>query len=425
MSFFTKYPRLAYTLDTGTTYNVVTDVLKRVSVNPKTKENLTIFDEYDIKDGETPEIVSFKFYNTSDYHWVILLTNDIFDARFGWPLTGEQLFRYVQDKYGEANVAGVHHYTLNENSDIVVDPTQTTTVKTLKKVNFPENVATLFSYASNGTIDTNLSSSEQAFVSFLQQPSPKVLPIPILRGDSDHNGVVSFGSSDGLLQASLLREIAPDPDGPGPLSVFESFNQHLVYYLVKPAVDDGNAPILASIAVSTSPSANILAYYKNGLYYYPGRDFATNTTSTTSLLGSYMNEVAQTNYQWGDITGTTRLSGIQYGSPSTDAAIAQAFRNGTYTQANVHFANIITLLSNMLTDSDVVPIITSNLTSMSEVIGNLVYTQSSTTSLYPYAYPVTNLAYEEEKNEAKRRIRILRAEFLNAFVTEFEKLVNA
>lgn len=130
MSYFSKFPFLSYTFDSNTTYNIVTDVLKRVTVNQKTQENLTIFDEYDVKDGETPEIVSFKFYDTPDYHWVILVTNNIFDARFGWPLSGEQLFKFVQDKYGEANVGVTHHYTQNESSDIIVDPTQLTIVYT-------------------------------------------------------------------------------------------------------------------------------------------------------------------------------------------------------------------------------------------------------------------------------------------------------
>lgn len=61
MSYFSRFPLLGYTLDNNATYQVVSDVIKRVAVSQKTKENLVLFDDYDIRDGETPEIVSYKF----------------------------------------------------------------------------------------------------------------------------------------------------------------------------------------------------------------------------------------------------------------------------------------------------------------------------------------------------------------------------
>lgn len=120
MAYFAKFPLLGYTLDNGATYNIVSDILRRISVNPETKENYSLFEEYTIRDGETPEVVSFKFYNDAQYHWVILILNDIIDPRFDWPLTGEQLFDYVSNKYS-GNISGIKHYTITVDNKIVVD----------------------------------------------------------------------------------------------------------------------------------------------------------------------------------------------------------------------------------------------------------------------------------------------------------------
>lgn len=121
--YFAKFPLIAYTFDSRTSFKLATDILRRISVNPETKGNYALFEKYVIKDGETPETVSFKFYNDTQYHWVIMLLNDIIDPRFDWPLTEAQLFDYVNTKYS-GNITGVQYYTISSDNKTVVDPTQ-------------------------------------------------------------------------------------------------------------------------------------------------------------------------------------------------------------------------------------------------------------------------------------------------------------
>ena len=45
----------------------------------KTKENILDFDYYDVKDGETPEMIAHKYYDDVELHWTILVANDIVD----------------------------------------------------------------------------------------------------------------------------------------------------------------------------------------------------------------------------------------------------------------------------------------------------------------------------------------------------------
>lgn len=97
--YFEKFPYMIYTLDNYASGQIVTDIFRRVAIAQETKNNYTAFDQYDIKDGETPEILSDKLYGTPMLHWVILLSNDIIDPRFEWPLSNVDLIEYCKSKY--------------------------------------------------------------------------------------------------------------------------------------------------------------------------------------------------------------------------------------------------------------------------------------------------------------------------------------
>lgn len=106
--YFQNFPFTYYSLDNASTVQVVTDITNRAVINEELKNNFGLYDEYDIKDGETPELVADKFYNNPSLHWVVLNYNDIIDPRFDWPLDTNNLVRYVNGKY--ANSTAVHHY---------------------------------------------------------------------------------------------------------------------------------------------------------------------------------------------------------------------------------------------------------------------------------------------------------------------------
>ena len=60
-------------------FKVVTNLLRRVALRQKVSADVLVFDYYDVKDGETPEIIAHKLYGDSELHWVILLINNITD----------------------------------------------------------------------------------------------------------------------------------------------------------------------------------------------------------------------------------------------------------------------------------------------------------------------------------------------------------
>jgi len=73
-----------------------------------------LYDTYDVPSGERPEVTAFKHFGDTELHWIILLTNDVTDAYYGWPLSDQDFEKYVTDKY--TNPQGIHHYEITQSS---------------------------------------------------------------------------------------------------------------------------------------------------------------------------------------------------------------------------------------------------------------------------------------------------------------------
>lgn len=108
MAYFEKFPETLYSLDDRKTVQVVTNITARAIVSDTIRNNLSLFYEYDVIDGETPEIVSDKFYDDPELHWLILHVNETIDPRFEWLLSYNDLIKNVDKKYD--NRDDIHHY---------------------------------------------------------------------------------------------------------------------------------------------------------------------------------------------------------------------------------------------------------------------------------------------------------------------------
>lgn len=73
--YFRKFPTLEYKFN-NKTYTFL-DIFRRVKFDNKSLNNKQIFFEYYLTDGETLEKISSKYYNTPDYWWILILSNNI------------------------------------------------------------------------------------------------------------------------------------------------------------------------------------------------------------------------------------------------------------------------------------------------------------------------------------------------------------
>ena len=97
-------------------YKLLPDILRRVKLRSGIKAGAFIFTEYDVRDGEKPEDVAVKWFGDPEYHWVILMTNNITDRYYQWPLTQPQFQNFIEDKYGLASIDSIHHYEITQTS---------------------------------------------------------------------------------------------------------------------------------------------------------------------------------------------------------------------------------------------------------------------------------------------------------------------
>ena len=101
---------MAYDVASNGNYKLLPDILRRVKLRQGIRTGSFLFDNYDVKDGERPEDIAFKLYGDAEYHWVVLMVNNVTDRYYQWPLTQPQFQEYLEDKYGAGNEDSVHHY---------------------------------------------------------------------------------------------------------------------------------------------------------------------------------------------------------------------------------------------------------------------------------------------------------------------------
>ena len=112
--YFSKFPIIVYDAVGNNNFKLVTNLLKRVGVRAKVKVNTSFFDTYDVKEGETPEIIADKLYGDPELHWVVLFVNSITDRYHQWPMSSSQFLAFINDKY--SNVDATHHYEISQTS---------------------------------------------------------------------------------------------------------------------------------------------------------------------------------------------------------------------------------------------------------------------------------------------------------------------
>ena len=116
MAYFRRFPLRVYDMKGDKVYKLLPDILRRVKLRSGIRAGAFTFDNYDVKEGESPEDVAFKWFGDPEYHWVILTTNNITDRFYQWPMTQPQFQNFIEDKYGLADIDAIHHYEITTQS---------------------------------------------------------------------------------------------------------------------------------------------------------------------------------------------------------------------------------------------------------------------------------------------------------------------
>lgn len=86
---------------------------RRYRINEDVFSYAVIFKQYSIKDGERPDFIANKVYGNPFYDWVILLTNNMVNAQYDWPLTNYEMTKTLEAEYDDP-YGTIHHYETDE-----------------------------------------------------------------------------------------------------------------------------------------------------------------------------------------------------------------------------------------------------------------------------------------------------------------------
>ncbi len=112
--YFDMIPKIYYDTKANGKYNLLTNLMTRVKLRTDIKNDIYTYDFYNVVDGESPEIIAFKYYDNPELHWTILVANDIIDYYEQWPMSVQKFEEFVKEKY--ENPQAVHHYEITQTS---------------------------------------------------------------------------------------------------------------------------------------------------------------------------------------------------------------------------------------------------------------------------------------------------------------------
>jgi len=105
MAYFEELPDISYVSLLPKTGNnderiTVKNIFKRAKLRTDIDQAITGFTYYQIPDNTRPDVIAQDTYGDPELDWVILITNNIMNVRDEWPLSNNDLYDYMLEKYG-------------------------------------------------------------------------------------------------------------------------------------------------------------------------------------------------------------------------------------------------------------------------------------------------------------------------------------
>lgn len=100
MSYFNNFPSVNYKFGNEFNENLFQDVSAYVQIVDEIKDNIDFYLPYTILEGERPDQLSQKLYDTPSLYWTFFLMNDHI-RELGWPLLASQVQELVAKQFSK------------------------------------------------------------------------------------------------------------------------------------------------------------------------------------------------------------------------------------------------------------------------------------------------------------------------------------
>ena len=88
---------------------IAKNFFRRYKISDDVFSYATYFSKYAILDTETPSMVAAKAYGSPFYDWAILLSNNLVNAQYDWPMSNYDLGKVLEKEYDNP-YSEIHHY---------------------------------------------------------------------------------------------------------------------------------------------------------------------------------------------------------------------------------------------------------------------------------------------------------------------------
>lgn len=107
-SYFSNFPKIKYN-DV-----VVRNIMFRIKILEKVKNDPYAYLPYTVKEGERAEDIAYYYYGSTDYVWLVWLSNKMIDPYFEWPLSEQEFFASMVKKYRPFALADLNQTYLTD-----------------------------------------------------------------------------------------------------------------------------------------------------------------------------------------------------------------------------------------------------------------------------------------------------------------------
>ena len=218
MAYFRELPNISYIsrlpdVSSNEEYITVKNLFKRAKLRTDIVNIITAFNYYQVEDNQRPEVVASKLYGDPELDWVILITNNITNVREQWPLSNNDLYNYMLDKYGtEVALSSIHHYETIEVKDeydrlVVPSGLQVDSNFTVTYTKFNNTVSTVspVKQVTNYEYETNINEEKRK----IRVLKPAYLSVVI----TDLRNIMKYDQSSQYLNQTTKQSYNPNLTG--------------------------------------------------------------------------------------------------------------------------------------------------------------------------------------------------------------------
>ena len=201
------YPSLSNDRTSSYDYIKVKNIFKRAVMRDDVFDSYVAFEKYSIEGDERPDNVAQKFYNDPNLDWIVLITNNIISVREQWPMSQNDLYTYLEEKYTAQEMSYIHHYE----TQLVVDSED----KLIQPEGYWVDSDYTVSFVDKGTLKTISNLKSVSYIQHEINLNEKKRQIDLLKEDylqmfiSDNSEIMEYKESQQYINDKLKKTENP------------------------------------------------------------------------------------------------------------------------------------------------------------------------------------------------------------------------